>query len=163
MSNDRLRRPAELGLRAASALSFLAPLVTRVILGIAFVQTGLGKLQNHENTTRFFTDLGLPAPGLQAWFIGGLELVGGACLVAGLLTRVMGALLSATMIVALLTADREGFVTSLQFAEKNPLDVVAFAYLLFLGWLVLFGPGALSLDTLLRRRLGLAGGRSAAD
>lgn len=156
MLTDRLRRPAELGLRLTSALSFLAPLVTRVVLGVAFVQTGLGKLQHHDNTTQFFAGLGLPAPGLQAWFIGALELVGGACLVAGLFTRVLAALLSCTMIVALLTADREDFVTSLQFAEKNPLDVVAFAYLLFLGWLVLFGPGALSLDTVLRRRMGLA-------
>jgi putative oxidoreductase len=55
-------------------------LVLRLVWGWQFLTTGLGKLQNHERVTGFFTSLGIPAPGLNAWFIGGLELVGGALL-----------------------------------------------------------------------------------
>jgi len=54
--------------------------------------------------------------------------------------------------VAIATADREDFVGALQGSgEKGLTDVVPFVYLLFLVWLVLYGPGPVSLDALLAR------------
>lgn len=138
------------GVRDGAA--FLAPLATRVTVGLGFHRTGLGKLENLDRTTAFFTELGIPAPALHAALVGGLETVGGLMLLAGLLTRSVAALLSATMLVALGTAEREGFVAAWgTTAERSPTDIAAWVFLLLTGWLLFHGPGALSLDALLRR------------
>ncbi|MGH7418229.1 MAG: DoxX family protein [Candidatus Rokuibacteriota bacterium] len=150
-----LRRARGLGLRAAALLAFLPPLLTRLVMGQAFYQTGSGKLRNFDNTVAFFTDLGIPMPELNAAFVSRLELYGGLLLIVGLATRLLAAGLLSTMVVALMTADRDGFVQALRgTGEAGLTDVVPFVYLLFLLWLVIAGPGKLSLDALLERFLG---------
>lgn len=127
-------------------------LLTRIVLGHAFVLTGLGKLKNLDGVTEFFGNLGIPFPGLNAAFVAGLEFLGGFLLIAGLLTRVTSLLLIATLVVALMTADRAAFIGGLALRPDNGLmDLPAFVYLLFLAWLAHFGPGAVSID---RRFLG---------
>ena len=151
-----LKRAAEMGLRVAAALSFLAPLLTRLFVGQAFFLTGRGKWQHFENTVTFFTELGIPFPQANAAFVASLELVGGLCLILGLLTRLVSAGLLSTMVVALLTADRERFLESLNPASDiGPADISAFVFLAFFLWLTLYGPGAVSLDALIKRWLGL--------
>ncbi len=132
----------------SQSLQPLAPLVTRLVLGHTFLLTGMGKWRNFDNTVGFFTDIGIPAPAANAAFIATLELVGGVLLMLGLGTRVVAALLSSTMVVALLTADRSDFVNAFAWsgAEKGLTDVVPFVFLMFLGWLVAFGPGPISVD-----------------
>lgn len=131
--------------KALGSLQFAAPLITRLVVGITFFYTGHGKLQNLDRTASFFSDLGVPFPGANALFISSLEFIGGACLMAGFGTRIFAALLSSTMVVALLTADKESFVAKFP-AELT--DVSPVTLLMFLTWLVLFGAGALSLDRL---------------
>lgn len=139
------------GREGLERLAFAAPLLTRVVIGLAFVQTGLGKWAHMDNTIAFFADLGIPMPAANAAFVASLEVVGGGALVAGLLTRVFAGLLSSTMVVALLTADRQTFLESWSRAsESSPTDVTSFVFLLFLLWLVLLGPGSVSLDRVLR-------------
>ncbi len=151
-------RAATLGLKVARALSFLAPLATRLVVGWAFYLTGHGKWEHFDNTVTFFTELGIPFPLANAAFVASLELVGGICLILGLFTRLMATGLASTMVVALLTADKERFVGSWSSASDiGPTDISSFVFLLFFLWLALFGPGVLSLDTLLARRLGLGG------
>jgi putative oxidoreductase len=153
-SIDSLRRGRALALKLAAALAFLAPLVTRLVMGQAFYQTGSGKIANFANTVSFFTELGIPMPEANAFFVSRLEFWGGLLLVVGLATRLVALGLASTMVVALLTADRESFLDALRGAGDAGLtDVVPFVYLLFLTWLVLSGPGALSLDWLVARRL----------
>jgi putative oxidoreductase len=138
---------------AASLLQPVAPLLTRIFLGQAFVQTGLGKWSDLGKVTSFFDQLGIPAPRANATFIATLELVGGACLVLGLGTRAFALLLSMSMCVALMTADREDFAGALALnPAKGMLDVTPAAYLLFLLWLVAFGAGSISLDHVITRR-----------
>jgi putative oxidoreductase len=159
---DVVKRGAGLGLKTAGALAFLAPLLTRLVMGQAFHQTGTGKLANLSNTVQYFTTLGIPMPELNAAFVARVEYYGGILLILGLLTRLAAALLGSTMIVALLTADRVDFVSALMGSgEKGLTDVVPVVYGLFLLWLVLFGPGALSLDALVKRWLGLGHGKAA--
>lgn len=151
---DSARRARGLALKLAAALSFLAPLLTRLVMGQAFYQTGSGKIANFGNVVSFFTDLGIPFPEANAFFISRLEFWGGLLLVIGLFTRVVSGLLASSMLVALATADRDSFLDALRGAGDAGLtDVVSFVYLLFLIWLVLSGPGAVSLDALLVRRL----------
>jgi putative oxidoreductase len=147
-----VQRSSRLSLRAAAALAFLPPLLTRLVLGQAFFFTGRGKLDNFEGTVAFFTDLGIPMPAANAAFVARLEYYGGMLLAVGLLTRLTALLLSSTMAVALLTADRPLFVQALAGSDEAGLtDVTPFVYLLLLLWLVIFGPGAVSLDHLVAR------------
>ena len=125
-------------------------LLIRLTIGQAFLLTGLGKLRNHERTADFFASLGIPAPGLQAWFIGGLEMVGGGLLLLGLVTRPIATLLLGTMAVAILTADREDFLGALALSpEKGLTDVVPWIYGLLLLALIAHGAGRVSLDRLI--------------
>jgi putative oxidoreductase len=151
-ARDALKR----ALALAAALSFLAPLLTRITVGYAFFLTGRGKLANFDTFVNYFTDLGIPMPALNAHFVARLEYYGGIALVLGLATRLFAAGLAGTMVVAILTSEREQFLTSwLPTGDVGPLDISPYVFLLLLSWLVLYGPGLLSLDTLLARWLGL--------
>ena len=149
-----VRRAAALGLKMAGALSVLPPLLTRLVIGYAFYQTGQGKLANMERTVSFFTDLGIPFPAANAAFVSRLEFYGGMLLIAGLLTRLVACGLGSTMVVALMTADRSAFLEALAGTGETGLtDVVPVVFGMFLLWLIVIGPGLVSLDTLLRKWL----------
>jgi putative oxidoreductase len=151
-----VRRGAELGLRVAARLSFLAPLLTRLVIGYGFFASGRGKLADPDKIVTFFTQLGIPMPELNAAFVSRVEYYGGALLMLGLLTRLAASLLGSTMIVALMTADKENFLKALSGAEDVGLtDVLPVMWGMYLLWLLLSGPGLISLDALLSRRLGL--------
>ncbi len=143
------RQGANLARRAA----FLPPLLTRTILGLAFFQAGLGKFRNLAGTADYFSSLGIPAPAANAVLVAGVELAGGLLLLAGLLTRLASLGLISTMVVALMTAERSRFLTSLNpAADLAPTDITAFTFLLLLLWLVAFGPGSVSADAFLDHR-----------
>jgi putative oxidoreductase len=151
-----VQKASRSGRRLASALAPIAPLLTRVTVGYAFLLTGHGKLGNLGNFAGYLSDLGVPFATAQAPFLAGLEFVGGACLIVGLLTRVMGLGLLGTMVGALVTAEGRAFVDSWSpTGDVGPLDIDPWVFLLLLSWLVLFGPGPLSLDRLLSRFLKL--------
>ena len=146
-----VQRLAYLGLKI-TGLAFLAPLLTRLVVGVTFYFTGHGKLGGLDKLTGFFSDLGIPFPGANAVFIATLEFVGGICLILGLGTRIFSFLLSCTMVVALLTADKDTLIMKF---PADLTDVTSFTLLLFLIWLVLYGPGPVSVDYLLSKWLGL--------
>ena len=149
-------RGARWGLVITGALAFLPPLLTRLVMGQAFFLTGRGKLANFGNTVEFFTSLGIPMPELNAAFVSRLEFYGGIALVLGLCTRLVAAGLGSTMVVALATADRQAFLDAIRMSGDQGLpDVVPFVYLLFLTWLVIIGPGVLSLDAIVARWFGI--------
>jgi len=132
-------------------LAFIAPLATRIVIGLAFFQAGTGKFRHFENVVGFFQGLGIPFPAFNAGLVATMETVGGLMLIFGLFSRFFAAGLSVTMVVALLTADTADFLASWGGAsEISPTDVTAFTFLLFLLWLVFYGAGKLSLDALLR-------------
>jgi putative oxidoreductase len=131
-------------------LGSLVLLVLRLVWGWQFLTTGFGKLQNHARVTEFFTSLGIPMPGLNAWFVGGLEMVGGALLLVGLFSRPIAFLLAGNMFVAYLTADRPALLGVFHdldaFLKADPF------WFFFVSVVVLtLGPGAICLDRLLRK------------
>jgi putative oxidoreductase len=153
-----VRRGATRGLLAIGALAFLPPLVTRLVMGQAFFLTGRAKLANLENTVEFFASLGIPMAELNAAFVARLEYYGGIALMIGLCTRLVAAGLASTMVVAIATADLQTFLDALTLSGEQGLpDVVPFVYLLFLAWLVVAGPGVVSLDSLVARLLRFEG------
>lgn len=138
--------------RATNLLQPIAALVSRLVVGEGFILTGLGKWRNLDGPTALFTQIGIPAPRANAVFIATLELVGGACLVLGLGTRVFSLLLSATMVVALMTADRQDFLGAFDpSAAKGFTEVTPLVFLIPLLWLASHGAGAISVDRLLCR------------
>ena len=149
-----LGRANELVEGAAGKAAWIAPLATRIVIGLAFFQTGTGKFRNFENVIGFFDSLGIPFPAFNAGLVASMETIGGLMLMLGLFTRFFAGGLSITMVVALLTADTADFLASWGSAsELSPTDVASFTFLLFLLWLVFYGAGTLSLDALLRKVL----------
>src|SRR5215831_5222768 len=53
-------------------LSWVGPLAVRLSLGDVFLGTGWGKLHNLGQVTSFFTELGIPFPGVNAALVAGL-------------------------------------------------------------------------------------------
>lgn len=136
-------------INAQPAIAF----ITRLVIGYAFVQSGTGKWKHFSNTVAFFASIKIPFPVANAAFIASLECIAGVLLIVGLATRLSSALLSSTMVVALLTADRGAFVDAvLGRGDGTITDVVPFVFLLFLAWLVAFGAGRLSIDQWLTTR-----------
>jgi putative oxidoreductase len=155
LQSPAVKRALGFGLKAALVLSAIAPLVTRVIVGYAFYESGMGKLARPEVVTTFFADLGIPFPALNAAFVSRLEYWGGLALLVGLGTRLFAFLLSSTMVVALLTADKEAFLENwagglsglTTAAGLGDAPATApFLLLALMSWLIFHGPGWASVD-----------------
>jgi len=148
------KRVSEFFWAVVGVVTPLAPLLTRLVIGVAFVQTGIGKWENFHETVDFFASLGLPAPAANAAVTATLEVVGGTALILGVGTNLLAALLSITMVVAILTAERMNLLGALTGTGDHSLtDILPLMFLMPLVWLVAFGAGPLSVDFLLRRRL----------
>src|SRR5271169_2864895 len=137
-------------LKAANALQGPLLLAIRLYWGWQFCQTGYGKLTNIPHVVEYFTSLGIPAPTLNAYFNGVLETGGGILLALGLGSRLIALPLVADMLGAYVIADREAlgsiFSEPGKFYNADPYTFL-FASLLIL----VFGPGWLSVDTLITR------------
>jgi putative oxidoreductase len=143
---DRLLRLSARALGVLEGATWFPPLFARAVVGTVFASSGWGKLHNLEQVTAFFADLGIPFPGLQAPFVAGTELVCGALLLVGLATRLAAVPLVATMGVALATALAEQITGAVAL-----FGLSEFLYIVLLVGLVVNGPGAVALDTLLAR------------
>src|SRR6185369_7292413 len=99
-----LRERAETNVKK---LDFVAPSVARLTLGVLFMSTGWGKVHSLAKVTAFFTELGIPAPAFHAHLVSFVELIGGALLLVGLFSRLASVPLMVSMLVAILTAQRE--------------------------------------------------------
>lgn len=126
-------------------------LAVRLYWGWQFAQTGWGKLHHLEQVTRFFSSLGLPAPGATALLVALVELFGGIFFALGFGSRFVSLLLFVNMTVAYWTADREALRSLLsdpgKFYAADPYTFW-FAALLIL----VFGPGFFAVDALFGRR-----------
>ncbi len=152
---DMMNRINGLTLQVTDKLGSIAPLATRIVIGLAFYQAGSGKFRHFDNVIGFFQGIGIPFPAFNAGLVASMETVGGVMLILGLFTRFFASGLSITMVVALLTADKADFLASWgSAAESSPTDITAFVFLLFLLWLISYGAGKLSVDALLRKVLG---------
>jgi putative oxidoreductase len=120
-----------------------ALLVLRLIAGGVFVVFGAGKFVNHASELASFRTYGLPAPEVFVVVVGLIELVGGALLIAGVLTRPAAMVLAGNMVGAIIVSGiAKGEPISLTLA---PAELVAMVVLLWSG------PGAHTLGNGLNR------------
>jgi putative oxidoreductase len=151
MANNAKDRLTDARSRAIDFLERLTPLALllgRLAVGLVFVGTGWGKVHTIDKVTAFFESLGIPAPGFHAVLVGYSELLCGAALVIGLLTRLATIPLIVSMIVAIATArrpDLHGLFDLVGFEE--------FTYLVLLVMIAVLGPGRLSMDRLIVQKL----------
>jgi putative oxidoreductase len=126
-------------------------LALRLIVGFVMLYAGWQKLFNF-GVGSFGEALameGVPLPGLFAWGVTLLELVGGALIIIGLLARPIAALLAIDMAVAILLVSHElGFMSPTGKAgmEINLLLIGGLLAILFAG------SGSLSVDRALEGR-----------
>ena len=128
-----------------------ALLIFRVTLGICFIVHGLGKLGivgpgNMSGFTGWLKSLGLPAPALQARMAMLSELIGGALIACGLLTRLAAFFCMAAMIVAASIGHKGG---GYLITNNPPGNEYALNLAILMVVLILCGPGVYSLDALL--------------
>ena len=124
-----------------SKLTWLPPLLARITLGYVFIESGWGKLHHLDKVVAFFTELGIPAANIQAPFVAGVEFVCGTAVLLGILTRLASIPLIGTMVVAIITAKRA------ELAGLSDLfGFIEYLYIVLLAWLVVDGPGAISID-----------------
>lgn len=145
---DRLSRFRRLVLRVSTGLRWLPPTVARLAIGWIFLQSGWGKLQDISKVVAYFTELGIPAPQIQAPLAATTEFVCGGLVLLGLATRLASLPLIGTMLVAILTALR-GDVHEL----SDLFGLAEFLYIALLLWLGAYGPGPISLDGLFAKKL----------
>ena len=140
-------------LRGLHSLDWLALVVARLVVGVMFCASGWGKLHGLQGFGDWFADLGIPFPHVNAVFVATLEFVGGAGLVVGLGTRVFAFLLAFNMAVALITVGPQSDAKTLGdwLFKSETLLIVIFI------WLMVSGPGKVSLDYVLARTWGFAG------
>ena len=139
-------------LRLTDRLGFVAPALIRLTVGVIFIQTGWGKLHTLGDVTELFTKLGIPLPGFNAVLASSTEFFGGILILIGLGARLVALPMAFVMVVAILTAQREQVDGLASLVGLQEWD-----YLVMFLVIALLGPGALSLDAAIARRLGGSG------
>ena len=129
----------------------IAMLIFRVAIGLCFVVHGLGKLGivgpgNMAGFTGWLQSMGLPFAALQARMAMVTELVGGALITVGLGTRIAALFCLGTMLVATLIGHKGG---GYLITNNPPGNEYALNLAILMLVLMLLGPGAYSLDSVL--------------
>jgi len=151
-----LKRWVNAVLGLADSLDWLAPLLMRIYFGYFWAETGWGKIHNLGAFAQRFVSWGVPYPHISAALSGYTEWIGGILLMLGLFTRLVSIPLMFNMLVAIVKVKMKEVTGIDDFVE---MDEALYIFISF--WLMMAGPGRVSIDHLIRRTLGL--GRRAAS
>jgi putative oxidoreductase len=131
--------------RRLSSYEWLAALLVRLFVGYFFFETGWSKLQNLDTFTMRFMQWGIPHPAFNAALSAYTECIGGALTVVGLGTRFVSIPMMINMAVAIITVKIKNVSGLNDFVELDePLYGLAYF------WLLISGPGFVSVDYLIR-------------
>ncbi|MFL5819381.1 MAG: DoxX family protein [Solirubrobacteraceae bacterium] len=132
---------------SAGRLIDLGPLVLRVVLGALMFAHGYQKLTSGpEGFSHLLAELGVPAPAFMGYLVTYTELVAGALLVVGLLSRLAALALTIELVVAIVLVKANiGLIAGHGSGAGAELDL---AYLAGFLAILLAGPGRVSLDRL---------------
>jgi len=138
-------------------------LILRLMAGGVFFWEGILKFVYTNQGVGRFTKIGLPFPHETAIFVACLEIVGGLLLLCGLGTRLIAIPFILEMIVAILSTKVSLFLGSSPLPLPPALPKVGiwavlheirsdYAQILTTAFLLINGPGLLSLDAFLRNK-----------
>jgi putative oxidoreductase len=131
---------------------WVAQLLVRLFVGYFFMETGWGKLHNLDGFAQRFAGWGIPYPYFNAALSAYTEFIGGLLTVAGLGTRLVSIPMIINMLVAIFKVNLMQVSSLDDFSELDE-PLYALVYL----WLLLSGPGWVSIDYIVSRALGLTG------
>ena len=159
---EKFKPLIRLTLQGAPAWEWAPILLARVSLGLFFAISGYNKLftpANQEGVLHAVKEAGIPFPEFAAVFLSTVEFVGGSLLTIGALSAVWAIALTIAMVVAIVTVEVHTIPKGLSFL--NWLDYLLFLpqvmYVIMFVWLLFTGPGPVSIDHLVARRLGISG------
>jgi putative oxidoreductase len=152
------KRLLQFALLGSSDVEQYAILLVRVSIGLFFAISGGNKLFVAGGTKPVYDTLvqaKVPFPRQTAYFVAGVEFVGGSLLAAGFLSSLAGVALLIDMIVATLTSAVSTLPKGL--SPLSWLDDLLYLpevlYVLFFVWLICSGPGKFSVDYWLAGKL----------
>jgi putative oxidoreductase len=152
------KRLVQFVLLGRSDVEQYAILLVRVALGLFFAISGGNKLFVPGGTKPVYDTLvqaKVPFPHLTAYFVSGVEFIGGSLVTVGLLSSPACAVLSIDMIVAILTNTLSTMPKGLSPLSwlDDFLYLPEVLYVLFFIWLICSGPGKFSVDYWLAGKL----------
>jgi putative oxidoreductase len=150
-------------LRLADSLDWLALLLIRLYFGYFWAETGWGKIHNLDSFSQRFVGWGIPYPHFSAALSGYTEWIGGMLIMTGLLTRLVSIPMMINMLVAIVKVKLKSVTGIDDFVEMDEA-----LYMLIFFWLMMAGPGRMSLDHLIASALRIdnattSGGSAAAQ
>ncbi len=148
----RIRKQIEEVLTLLGRSEWVAQLLVRLFVGYFFMETGWGKLHNLDGFAQRFAGWGIPHPYFNAALSAYTEFIGGLLTVFGLGTRLVSIPMIINMLVAILKVNLMQVSSLDDFSELDE-PLYALVYL----WLLLSGPGWVSIDYIVSRALGLTG------
>ena len=152
------KRLVQFALQGSGEMEQYAILLVRVSIGLFFAISGGNKLFVAGGTKPVYETLvkaKAPFPRQLAYFVAGVEFVGGSLVTVGFLSSVAGVALLIDMVVATLTNAISTLPKGL--SPLNWLDDFLYLpevlYVLFFVWLICSGPGKFSVDYWLAGKL----------
>ena len=125
--------------------------VTRVVIGYGFYEAGRGKLGDIQKPIAYFTQLNIPYPVANAWFVSYVEYIGGALMIIGFLSRPVCAVLAIDMMVAYWTADHDAVVKLFHDQDFSTfMGATPFWFLVISLLVTAVGPGWFSIDGIIK-------------
>jgi putative oxidoreductase len=145
------KRLAQFTLLGSSDWEQYAILLVRVSIGLFFAISGANKLFVAGGTKPVYDTLvkaDVPFPHLTAYFVSGVEFVGGSLVTVGFLSSPACMVLLIDMIVAILTSTLSTMPKGLSPLSwlDDFLYLPEVLYVLFFIWLICSGPGRFSVD-----------------
>lgn len=135
--------------RIASTRAPGAAVLIRLSVGLIFLTQGILKFTDPNLGVNRFTRIGFPAPDFTAHFVGAFEIICGALVTIGLVTRLANVPLLIIMLTAIATTKipelfrpQQGFWFAVTDARTD------FAMLMGIVFLLIAGAGTWSIDSL---------------
>jgi putative oxidoreductase len=141
-----LRRRIKQAVHLLNEQEWIVQLLVRLFVGYFFMETGWGKLHNLEGFARRFADWGIPWPHFNAALSAYTEFIGGLLTIFGIGTRLVSIPMIINMLVAILKVNLMTVKNLDGFVELDE-PLYALTYL----WLLISGPGWVSVDYLISR------------
>jgi putative oxidoreductase len=163
--DTRLNKLVSIVLRGDRRWEWATITLARTSLGLFFAVSGYNKLfyeANRNSLVEVMIEAGIPFPEIMSVFLATVEFVGGSFLFIGLLSTFCAIALTIAMVVAIATVEVHTIPAGLTVLDW--LDYFLYLpqvmYVILFLWLMVTGPGQLSVDSYIARAFERAQGNA---